>query len=141
MEVKVERCVQLDPGIFHGITRIWDEAGISNPARADSYDAIQYNLDHGGMLLLAQSPEGIIGTIWLSHDHRRLYIHHMAVLPAMQNRGVGQILLREAISIAKDLGYQAKLEVHKDNAAGRHLYQKLGFEDLDGYITMIIRRV
>ncbi|MDP2172179.1 MAG: GNAT family N-acetyltransferase [Candidatus Cloacimonadaceae bacterium] len=141
MEAKVIRCQKLTQAVFERITHIWHETGIGNPDRADSFAAIQDNLDHGGLLLLAEIGDDVIGTIWLSHDFRRLYIHHMAVLPALQNRGVGKSLLQEALAIAKDLGYQAKLEVHKDNAAARHLYQNLGFEDLEGYITMIIRRV
>ncbi|MDI9523931.1 MAG: N-acetyltransferase [Candidatus Cloacimonadota bacterium] len=66
-------------------------------------------------------------------------MHHMAVSPEFQNRGIGRALLEEALSIARDNGWQAKLEVHVENAAARHLYSSYGFTDLEGYIVMIRR--
>lgn len=139
MTIKIKRTNILDEQMFARITEIWRETGISNPARADHIEAIRYNLEHGGILLIAYDNDLLVGTVWLSHDHRRLYIHHMAVAVEKQNLGIGKLLLEEAIAISEELGYQAKLEVHKDNPAARHLYSSLGFTDLDGYITMIKR--
>ncbi len=134
------RSNSLDSSLYSSLTTLWDRAGISNPARADSESAIRLSLDHGGWLLLAYADENFLcGSAWLTHDFRRLYIHHMAVLPEMQNQGIGQMLLKEALAVANEYGYQAKLEVHRDNPAARHLYAKYGFTDLDGYITMIRR--
>lgn len=137
--VRITRTSTLDAELFDSITAIWNATGVSNPARADSFEAIQYNLDNGGMLLLACIDEVLAGVVWLSHDFRRLYIHHMAVAPEQQNKGIGRQLLLEAVSIARVKGYQAKLEVHNTNDAARHLYASCGFSDLDGYITMIKR--
>ncbi len=132
---------QLSQDLYHEIMQLWLETGISNPARADSFEAIQHNLEHTGTMLYCQLEGKIAGALWINHDYRRLYLHHMAVKPMYQNRGIGKALLREALMIAKSTGYQAKLEVHKDNAAARHLYESLGFTDLDGYITMIKREL
>ncbi len=137
--IKLRHSQYLEPDVFAEITEIWRQTGISNPARNDSLEAVQYNLDHGGTMLLAYWDDRLVGTTWLSHDFRRLYIHHMAVLPEFQNRGIGRSLLQEAVKIADEFGYQAKLEVHRDNPAARHLYRISGFEDLEGYITMIRR--
>ncbi|MCB5246998.1 MAG: GNAT family N-acetyltransferase [Candidatus Cloacimonetes bacterium] len=139
MKPRIIHCQKLDPELFAAITAIWRETGISNPARADSFDAVQHNLDHGGIMLLAWLDEALAGTAWLSHDFRRLYIHHMAVSPKLQNRGIGRALLEEALALARDRGWQAKLEVHRDNPAARHLYASCGFSDLEGYIVMIRR--
>jgi ribosomal protein S18 acetylase RimI-like enzyme len=137
--ITISQTRRLDQALYNEIMRLWLETGISNPARNDSLEALQYNLDHGGIMLLAHRDSELTGTAWLSHDFRRLYIHHMAVLPICQNMGVGRLLLDEAVRIADDYGYQAKLEVHEANAAARHLYASCGFTDLEGYITMIRR--
>ncbi len=137
--IRVERSQDLDQPLFEAITAIWLETGISNPARADDIEAIRYNLDHGGIMLLAWDEDTLAGTAWLSHDFRRLYVHHMAVALRLQNRGIGRALLAEALAVAREKGYQAKLEVHADNPAARHLYASCGFTDLDGYIVMIRR--
>lgn len=139
MNLKISHCQKLDPKLFARITAIWQETGISNPARADCFAAVQYNLDHGGIMLLAHWDDALAGTAWLSHDWRRLYIHHMAVSPGFQNHGIGRGLLEEALRVAREKGWQAKLEVHADNAAARHLYSSCGFTDLEGYIVMIRR--
>ncbi|MFO8144498.1 MAG: GNAT family N-acetyltransferase [Candidatus Syntrophosphaera sp.] len=139
MNLEIRHCRKLDPGLYGAILNIWNETGISNPERADGFNEVQYNLDNGGIMLLAYLEGTLTGTAWLSHDFRRLYIHHMAVSPKFQNQGIGRRLLEEAITIAQNNGWQAKLEVHGKNAAARHLYSSCGFKDLEGYITMIRR--
>jgi len=129
----------LNENLYAEIISIWDKTGISNPERADSFDSIQRTLEHGGILLLAYMEAILVGTIWLTNDYRRLYIHHMAVLPEFQKQGIGRSLLQEAIQIADKQGLQAKLEVHSDNAAALNLYRSMGFKVLDGYLVMIRR--
>ena len=129
----------MNENLYAEIVSIWDKTGISNPERADSFDSIQRTLEHGGILLLAYMDAILVGTIWLTNDYRRLYIHHMAVLPEFQKQGIGRSLLQEAIQIADKQGLQAKLEVHSDNAAALNLYRSMGFKVLDGYLVMIRR--
>ena len=129
----------MNENLYAEIISIWDKTGISNPARADSFDSIQRTLEHGGILLLAYMDAILVGTIWLTNDYRRLYLHHMAVLPEFQKQGIGRSLLQEAIQIADKQGLQAKLEVHSDNAAALNLYRSMGFKVLDGYLVMIRR--
>ncbi|HOQ82995.1 MAG TPA: GNAT family N-acetyltransferase [Candidatus Syntrophosphaera thermopropionivorans] len=129
----------MNENLYSEIVSIWDKTGISNPERADSFDSIQRTLEHGGILLLAYMDAILVGTIWLTNDYRRLYLHHMAVLPEFQKQGIGRSLLQEAIQIADKQGLQAKLEVHSDNAAALNLYRSMGFKVLDGYLVMIRR--
>ena len=129
----------MNENLYSEIVSIWDKTGISNPERADSFDSIHRTLEHGGILLLAYMEAILVGTIWLTNDYRRLYLHHMAVLPEFQKQGIGRSLLQEAIQIADKQGLQAKLEVHSDNAAALNLYRSMGFKVLDGYLVMIRR--
>ncbi len=129
----------MNENLYAEIISIWDKTGISNPERADSFDSIQRTLEHGSILLLAYMDAILVGTIWLTNDYRRLYLHHMAVLPEFQKQGIGRSLLKEAIQIADKQGLQAKLEVHSDNAAALNLYRSMGFKVLDGYLVMIRR--
>lgn len=131
----------LIPDLYTRVIRLWQETGITNPARADSFEAIEHSLQNTGTLITAEEDGEVNGAVWVNHDFRRLYIHHMAVSPSRQNQGIGRALLQEALKIAKCTGYQAKLEVHRDNPAARHLYTSMGFTDLEGYITMIKREL
>ncbi|GAB1467434.1 hypothetical protein MASR2M64_01020 [Candidatus Cloacimonadota bacterium] len=132
---------KLSPELYKDIIALWISTGISNPERNDSFAAVEYSLEHGGLILVAMSDDILQGSAWLTHDFRRIYIHHMAVLPNLQNTGIGTSLIAEALSIAKELGYQAKLEVHNENPAALHLYKKCGFTELNGYIVMINRNI
>jgi ribosomal protein S18 acetylase RimI-like enzyme len=139
--MQIIRYKKLDERLYAGLIELWSQRGITNPQRADSFEAISHSLEHTGLIIAAEEDGQILGALWVNHDYRRLYIHHMAVRREQENRGIGRALLRDALLIAKETGYQAKLEVHRDNPAARHLYASMGFADLDGYITMIKREL
>ncbi len=139
--INLQRIASLNDKLFTEIRQLWLETGISNPQRNDSFEAVQFSLQHTGLILMAYDEAKAVGTVWLNHDYRRLYIHHMAVSPTRQNQGIGSLLMQEAITVAKELGYQAKLEVHSHNPAALHLYKKFGFTELEGYLTLIRRNL
>ena len=137
----ISRYYQLGQKVYDQISELWMLTGVGNPARGDSLDVVQRTLEHGGVILGAYEDDTLIGTAWLTHDFRRLYIHHMAVHPQWQNQGIGASLMRDALQIAHELGFQAKLEVHQDNPSANTLYTNHGFQPLTGYISMIKRDV
>ncbi len=109
------------------------------PERGDSREVIERTIKNGGKLLVLELNGEIIGTSWLTHDHRRTYLHHFAIKPEFQGKGYSKILLEKTIESAKKIGYQLKLEVHKTNIRAKRLYEKYGFRILDGYEVYIIR--
>lgn len=123
------------------ISDIWNITGVGHPVRGDTYEAVCHTLKNGGRIILASKADLAVGAVWLTHDFRRLYIHHMAVKPEYQKQGIGSLLLTEALKIAHELGYQAKLEVNENNITAYNLYHNFGFETLEAYHTMIKRDV
>ncbi len=126
---------------FTEAAELWNLTGVGNPARGDTLEAVQKTLAHGGRMLLLYDDGLPVGTVWLSHDQRRLYIHHMAVRPERQHQGLGRRLLKQALAYASELQLQAKLEVHTDNPAALELYKSEGFQTLEGYLAMIKREI
>ena len=55
-----------------------------------------------------------------------------AVAPGMRGRNVGQMLVRDSIITARELGFRILQfnAVVASNAAARHLYEKIGFKPL-----------
>jgi ribosomal-protein-alanine N-acetyltransferase len=153
----------LTDSVFTDATLLWQLSGVGNPARGDDFRAVAKTLANGGRLVMlyntgdtpsAGAPNEAtlpvretsagdepVGTVWLTHDFRRMYIHHMAVHPHHQNKGCGKILMQEALKYAGELKLQAKLEVHSQNLPANKLYSHYGFEILDGYRLMIKRDV
>lgn len=138
-EIRIHTFHQADEALYQILNDIWTRTGVANPARADSLESIQITLAHGGLIILAFKGDEAIGATWLTHDWRRLYIHHMAVLEQYRNRGVGRHLLNAALAYSTQIGIQPKLEVHHANPGARHLYESAGFSYIDGYWVMVKR--
>jgi len=90
-------------------------------------------------MLTVIDSDRVIATCWLTNDGRRIFVHHMAVHPEFQGKGVSNLLMDRAIEIGKMEKMQLKLEVHKSNIAANNLYKKFGFTYIDGYQLMIKR--
>lgn len=123
------------------VADIWEQTGIITPGRDDSAEVIENTLRRKGRLLVLVDKESdtVIGTSWLTNDGRRLHLHHFAIAPKFQGRGLSNPLLSESLKIAKKIGLQVKLEVHRDNEKAISLYKDYGFKRLGDYDIYIIR--
>ena len=123
------------------VADIWERTGISTPGRGDTAEVIENTLRRKGRLLVVVDKESntVVGTSWLTNDGRRLYLHHFAIDPKFQGGGLSKPLLRESLKIAREIGLQIKLEVHRDNKRAIHFYEKAGFKRLGDYDVYIIR--
>ncbi|MBP7865897.1 MAG: GNAT family N-acetyltransferase [Acidobacteria bacterium] len=125
--------------LYGEIAELWRLTGVGRPERGDDLARIQHTLRNGGKMICALEGGKVVGTSWLTQDGRRVYVHHMAVHPSHQGRGIGRRLLAASLEAAAALGLQVKLEVHQDNAAALRIYRDAGFVTLEGYVSMIRR--
>jgi|WetSurMetagenome_2_1015567.scaffolds.fasta_scaffold55114_4 ribosomal protein S18 acetylase RimI-like enzyme len=132
-----------EPADYPGIAALWTETGMGDPRRGDSADVVARTLEKGGRLfVLEDAADGrIVGTSWVTDDGRRLLLHHFAVRPSHQGRGLAKLLVRASLRTAKERGMQIKLEVHRDNAKAIALYRGAGFVRLGDYDVYIVRDV
>lgn len=66
---------------------------------------------------------------WLVADE--IHILNVAVHPRARRRGIGHLLMEEALREARVHKAEAvTLEVRRSNASARHLYEALGFEEV-----------
>ncbi|MDD3688122.1 MAG: GNAT family N-acetyltransferase [Bacteroidales bacterium] len=107
--------------------------------RGDNLKIISETLKNGGVLFVLLVDEQIVGTSWITNDSRRLYLHHFGIIPAYQGKGLSNILMDTSMQFARESGLQIKLEVHKNNAIARRLYEKYGFKYLGDYDVFIVR--
>ena len=123
------------------VADIWERTGISTPGRGDTAEVIENTLRRNGRLLVLvdKASDTVVGTSWLTNDGRRLYLHHFAIDPKFQGAGLSKPLLRESLKIARGIGLQVKLEVHRDNHRAHNMYRKAGFKRLGDYDVMIVR--
>ena len=106
-----------------------DRVSFSNPWPERSY---RYELtdNPAAQLFVAKLDDGAVVAYlgyWLIADE--VHISTFAVHPEFRLNGIGEDLLRMALSDAQMKGAQiATLEVRESNAAAISLYEKLGFE-------------
>lgn len=129
-------------GDFEGILALWKQTDLGDEKRGDDELGIEKSLSCKGKfwILEVDSPHRIIGTCWVSNDSRRLYLHHLGIIPDQQNRGYGKLLCKTALEYAKSLNMQIKLEVHQNNFAALKIYKEFGFEYLGDYQVFIKRK-
>lgn len=137
----ITRVREYHPDDFSEITKLWSDTGLGGAVRSDTKKTIELTLKAGGKLFILHNKmnDEIIGTSWLTHDHRRIYMHHFGIKPAYQGKGYARQLMLKSIEYARLSGLQFKLEVHKDNFKAISLYKKWGFKYLGDYDAYIIR--
>jgi len=91
--------------------------------------------------MIKEDTKLLIGSSWITIDGRRSYLQYFGILPEYQNKGLGKKLLEESLKVAKEIGLQIKLEVHKSNITAKKLYEKYGFKYLGDYIVQVIRDI
>lgn len=128
---------------YEQVDNIWTLTGMGGKQRGDDLTIINNSIEHGGKLLVLAENENqrVIGTSWMTHDFRRIYLHHFAIHPDYQKQGLGEFLAIASLQFAKEKNMQIKLEVHKENTAAINLYKKIGFNYLGDYLVYIIRDV
>lgn len=67
------------------------------------------------------------GGMWMVLNEA--HVTNVGVLPEYRGEGIGELIMRSLIAIAKDNGAEKMtLEVRKSNYVAQNLYSKLGFE-------------
>jgi ribosomal protein S18 acetylase RimI-like enzyme len=130
------------PGDFPAVEALWKAVGMAAPQRGDSAEVIERTLriESARLFVLEETDGGrIAGTSWITCDGRRLLLHHFAVAPDLQGRGLSKILLRASLDQAREAGLQMKLEVARGNTRAVELYKKAGFKSLGDYEVYILR--
>jgi ribosomal protein S18 acetylase RimI-like enzyme len=127
---------------FAAVLGLWELTGLADEKRADSSITIEKSIKFGGKFWILEdvTSDECIGTLWVTNDSRRLYLHHLGVHPNYQKKGYGRLLSEKALQFAKKVNMQIKLEVHETNNHAIKLYKNLGFKYLDKYNVMIKRK-
>jgi ribosomal-protein-alanine N-acetyltransferase len=80
---------------------------------------------------VAAHGEAVIGYAILMVALDEAHLLNFAVAAEWQNQGIGRGFLGHMVQVARDAGAQiVYLEVRPSNLAARHLYRKLGFQQI-----------
>lgn len=97
------------------------------PMDADSRAAIEHD-----ETWVAEDDGRIVGFLVLAPHTDHLLLENVAVLPALQGRGIGRRLLALAEARAGDLGFDViRLYTHASMVENQRLYERLGYAQTD----------
>ena len=69
-----------------------------------------------------------VGRIWLFRGPAEHHLVDVALMPEFQNRGIGSILIAEAIAAARSAGVRLCCSIALTNGASLRFHQRLGFQ-------------
>jgi ribosomal protein S18 acetylase RimI-like enzyme len=78
------------------------EADLLDGQRTDGTEVTRLMEDPANRILLAESSEGLLGSVLLRDEGEAIYIGMFAVRPGLQGRGVGSELLAEVERIGRE---------------------------------------
>ena len=130
----------LSPQIFR---RDWNGAELTQFWQATLSGA-------NGRVLIARAGGQAVGYIWmepqirdadpLRHARRRIYVHHICVLPNWRGRGIAARLLAAADDFAREMDAPTVLlDVWHENMVGRKAFERVGFTPLNLLMSRRLR--
>ncbi len=106
-----------------------EDASFTNPTTRAWYEAELQRPDVCKVFVVRTEDLPVAGfaAYWRVVDE--MHINNLAIHPAMRERGLGRLLLRETLSAAHVMGIRrATLEVRRSNAPALRLYEGAGFK-------------
>lgn len=119
---------------YDGVCDVWKDHDGINPVD-DSMEGFTNYLKRNPTTSFAAEDNGkIVGTILAGHDGRRVFFHHVVVLPEYRNQGIGRKIVGHAMEALEKEGInKVALVVFQNNNLGNAFWEKLEFtvrEDL-----------
>ena len=122
-------------GVFRDLNLEW----LDKYHLTESHDLLVINdprgtiIDRGGVIYLAKSPAGIVGSAALMKTgDDEFELAKMAVAPEWQGHGISKLLIQKCLDTAKQAGAErVTLFSNSQLQTAIHLYEKYGFRHVD----------
>lgn len=117
---------------YDGICEVWKYHEGTNPVDDSAEGFAKYIRRNPTTSFVAEDNGKIVGTILAGHDGRRGLFHHVSVLPEYQKKGIGKMLVDNAMDALEKEGItKVLLVVFKDNDNGNGFWEHIGFTKRD----------
>ena len=114
-----------EPEDLSQVVRLWQSVGLVSSLRSDE-ETIETLKQEPTLLLLVAECEGrVVGTVLGGTDRWWGWLYRLAVAPGYQKRGIGEALVREAVSQLKYRGVKyVNTIVNRKNTAALRVFEK-----------------
>jgi ribosomal protein S18 acetylase RimI-like enzyme len=119
-------------------TELWKHSEGVSLSTADSRENIEYYLQsNAGLSFVAFDGGQLVGAVLCGHDGRRGYLHHLAVHPDHQKRGIGKALTARCLrALAAKSIQRCHLFVYGQNRAAREFWARIGWFERTDLVMM-----
>jgi ribosomal protein S18 acetylase RimI-like enzyme len=121
------------------VVELWRRCNLVVPWN-DPYHDIWLKLQvQPDLFLVGSMANDVVASVMAGYDGHRGWLNYLAVLPEMQHRGIGRMLVMEATTRLRALGCpKINLQVRSTNADVIAFYTRLGFK-VDDVVSMGMR--
>ncbi len=100
---------------------------------SETYEGMEnFLIRNSGMSFIALDGKNIVGAVLGSHDGRRGFINHLAVMKAYRKKGIARQLVENVIRALKGEGMlKIAIFILKNNADTQAFWQRIGFSHED----------
>jgi N-acetylglutamate synthase len=78
--------------------------------------------------LVARAGHNLVGAVLCGHDGRRGYLHHLAVVPAYRQQGLGRRMVDACLTTLGALGImKCNIFLYADNELGEQFWRRCGW--------------
>jgi ribosomal protein S18 acetylase RimI-like enzyme len=116
-----------------GLLALWRRSPGVGLSAADGPGAIRRYLERNpGMSFIARADGRVVGAVLCGHDGRRGFLHHLAVDPAHQGRGLGRDLVQRCLAALRAEGIdKCHLFVKRTNEPAVRFWRRSGWHERD----------
>ncbi|MCF4165288.1 GNAT family acetyltransferase [Zavarzinia compransoris] len=110
------------------LVALWIDCGLTRPWNDPRDDITRARASAEADILVAVEDERVVGSVMVGHEGHRAWMYYLAVAPAMQGRGLGRRLVREAEIWAAATGMpKMHLLIRPENDRVRAFYEAIGY--------------
>jgi ribosomal protein S18 acetylase RimI-like enzyme len=124
---------------YDKVMSLWQNTeGMGLHKQADSKKGIaRYLRRNPGLSLVARDNKKIVGTVLCGYDGRRGHLYHLAVAPSHRKKGIGKVLVNQALSNLTSIGItRCTICAFAKNRAGRKFWKHTGWTQRPDLIIM-----
>jgi ribosomal protein S18 acetylase RimI-like enzyme len=128
-DVRVRSFREPDRG---AVIELWQRCELTRPWNDPDRDIDRKLALDDGLLLVAEAPGGIVGTVMVGYEGHRGWANYLAVDPERRGERVGSSLMAAAEERLRAVGCpKLNLQVRRGNAGAVAFYEAIGFVEDD----------
>jgi len=117
---------------YDSLITLWNDAQLTFKLKGrDKRDKIEYELKQGGDIFLVAEINGkLVGSVFGTHDGRKVWINRLAVSPEFQRQNIAKKLIAEVEERFFEIGIDIVACLIEDwNTKSLQVFEKLGYKN------------